>query len=606
MINQNLFTYSPKLPTDKGVFTDSIHSPIGAPPPQSENPDISTVESKDWEGFNLIPCAYLKKDAPQPRSFQQYITYLSLQQNRLCNGCGTGLGKTLMSYLTFFYYKMKFPNTKLVVITTASAVMQYANEYHKFFYDSQWRPVVFYDGMTKDFKGSGTYAKARAMAQEGFRDPNGFNAMFMNYSVLLKEGTSLLETFIKLKKSGFNIFLILDEASHFKNLKSQTFNIVHNLSKMCDKVLSATATITNGRLEEIYAIMKGIGIQPFGNKAQFIKRYCITTMIPGQAFGFEIMGYRNIKEFVSLIKPYLVALRRKDVLEQLPSITSHINYVEHDKEQYSIISDLYNGKIGFIGKDILSNMLGGKLVDELTITNYIKTALQDPFILSPEHQRAPKGYRSPKTKEVIRILAEEVVSEKAIVYTPSKRYMYALREAFESSTTLPQWYRRPLLINGDIPMEERERIKTIFNTSDEHRVILINEAASEAINLQTAQAMIITSLPPTFGRLVQVVGRYNRIGTKHTALSLYYVLTKDSQDEDEYLISNQQGVLVASVTKEDYEGILDLDYINSRSKEEVSDLTAQDLQSASIANLVFKKRAKRKLFYRKASKKSNV
>ena len=118
--------------------------------------------------------------------------------------------------------------------------------------------------------------------------------------------------------------------------------------------------------------------------------------------------------------------------------------------------------------------------------------------------------------------------------------------------------------------------------------------------------MIITSLPPTFGRLVQVVGRYNRIGTKHTALSLYYVLTKDSPDEDEYLISNQQGVLVASVTKEDYEGILDLDYINSRSKEEVSDLTAQDLQSASIANLVFKKRAKRKLFYKKASKKSNV
>ena len=606
MINKNLFTYAPKLPTDKGVFTDSIHSPLGViPPPEPENPDLSTVESKDWEGFNLIPCTYLKPDAPQPRSFQQYITFLSLQQNRLCNGCGTGLGKTLMSYLTFFYYKMKFPKTKLVVITTASAVMQYANEYHKFFFDPEWKPIIFHDGMTKQFKGSKTYANARKLAQECFRTPEGFNALFMNYSVLLKEGKNLLESFISLKRQGYNLFLILDEASHFKNLKSQTFNIVYNLSKVVDKVLSATATITNGRLEEVYAILKGINIQPFGNKADFLKRYCITTMIPGQAFGFEIMGYRNIKEFVAKIKPYIVSLRRKDVLDQLPTISSHINYVEHDKEQFAIISDLYNGKISFMNENEYEEIYGSKMVDELTITNYIKTALQDPFILSPEHQVYPQGYKSPKTKEIIRILSEEIVTEKVIIYTPSKRYMYAMAKALASCTTLPKWYKESLIINGDVSMEDREKVKNLFNTSPNHRVIIINEAASEAINLQTAQAMIICSLPPTFGRMVQVVGRYNRIGTKHSALSLYFLLTKDSQDEDEYLISNQQGVLVSAVTKEDYEGVLDLDYINSQNKEDMQDLTPQDLQSASIANLVFKKRAKRKRFYIKGNKKNN-
>ena len=590
----------------QGIFTDSLHSPMGMAPVGSEIPFSDTIKD-DWEKFELVPCKYLREGAPKPRNFQQYCVYQSLKQNNLCNGCGTGLGKTLMCYLTYFYYKMKYPNTKLIVITTASAVMQYAKEFYKFFEDSEFRPCVFHDGMHKGLKGCKSYAEARKLAVESFSDmtPGNLTSIYMNYSVLLREGKNLAEAVKSIRKQGGRVFLILDEASHFKNLKSQTFNTVYALSKLSDKVLAATATITNGRLEEIYAVLKGINITPFGNKADFLKRFCVTVSLPGQPFGFEIMGYKNVQEFVSLVKPYLVSLRRKDVLTQLPSVSRHICYVDHDDEQYDIISDLYNGVISFMPSEDSKRMYEGmdREVFELTVTNYIKMALQDPFILSPEHQRRPKGYKSPKTREIIRILEEEVVSESVIIYTPSKRYMYALRDVMKASTTLPKWYTDPLIINGDIPTAERERVKEVFTNDPSHKVIIINEAASEAINLQTAQAMIICSIPPTFGRLVQVVGRYNRIGSKHESLSLYYLLTKDSQDEDEYMISNQQGLMVSSVTKEDYEGVLDLDYINQRKKDTVEEITDEDLRNASIPTLVFKKRARRKQFYAKRKKK---
>ena len=61
--------------------------------------------------------------------------------------------------------------------------------------------------------------------------------------------------------------------------------------------------------------------------------------------------------------------------------------------------------------------------------------------------------------------------------------------------------------------------------------------------------------------------------------------------------------MVSSVTKEDYEGVLDLDYVNQRKKDTVEEITDEDLRNASIPTLVFKKRARRKQFYAKRKKK---
>ena len=186
---------------------------------------------------------------------------------------------------------MKFPNTKLIVITTASAVMQYAKEFNKFFEDPSFHQVVLHEHMPKS-NGAKTYAQARFEALKSFASvsPDSSTALYLNYAVLLKEGNNILAAIQALKQDGYNVFLILDEASHFKNLKSQTFQYISAISKVCNKVLAATATITNGRLEEIYSILKGINITPFGNKAQFMKRYCVTTSLPNQPYSLSILA----------------------------------------------------------------------------------------------------------------------------------------------------------------------------------------------------------------------------------------------------------------------------------------------------------------------------
>lgn len=570
-------------------------------------PDI--LESRPWENFSMIPCKFLKQgeNVLKPKDFQSYITFQTLRQKAVVNGCATGLGKTVMAYLTYFYYKMKYENTKLIVITTASAVLQYRAEMDKFFECPELRPLCFKNNMAKQMKlwkinSLTPYAKARKFAYDAFSIPYNdmisCNAVFMNYSIFMRDREDIVKAISKIKKNGDRVCIILDEAAHFKNLTSQTFKAVYSVTALCDKIIAATATITNGKLEEVYAVLKGIGVQPWGNKTDFLKKHCITWHIPGTPqYAQVITGYKNVKEFVEACSPYIVSLRRKDVLNQLPSVVSHRQMLEQDKEQLNMIADLYSGKID------LSDCIEGREIEgadilEVTITGYTKMALSDPYILFPESQKRPAKYKSPKTEEIIRILTEETNGEKTIIYTPYRRYMDVLVNTFKKSATLPDCYKNPLCISGEVSSEDREKNKELFNTSDSHNVIIINDAGAEAINLQTAQCMILTTMPMTFGKLVQVVGRYNRIGSKHESLSLFYLLHEDSQDIDEYGIINQQGVLVTSVTKEDYEGMLDLDYLNSISDSDEK-ISENELKSANIHHLVFKKRQKRKDFYKK-------
>lgn len=68
------------------------------------------------------------------KTFQKTGILAMLRNKRLVLGDATGLGKTIQMYGAYTYYKTKFPEAKMLVLTDKSLVHQVEAEVHKFFH----------------------------------------------------------------------------------------------------------------------------------------------------------------------------------------------------------------------------------------------------------------------------------------------------------------------------------------------------------------------------------------------------------------------------------------------------------------------------------------
>lgn len=549
----------------------------------------------DWKNFKLVPLAELKSDK-SIRNFQQYTIYQGLEDPFHVLGLQTGLGKTVCSYATYFYYKTKYPKTKLLIITNKTAVLQFEAELYKFFEYPKEKVISIHEDMSK--LGKKKYSDSRHEAYRLWGSTEGVDILIMGYTIFRIDKVAIAAAINKCKKENFHFFLIYDEATAFKNMGTQTFNIVRSFSKAANKILALTATITRGKLEEIYAICKAINIQLMPTKKLFMDSFCITYRLPGRPFVENISGYKNIEAFRDLIRPYITIFRKSDVEDQLPPFTVNKTNLVHSPEQIEIIRSIYAGEM-LVERDGFENEWGDNTdihyFEGITQVGYVKMALLDPRLVLKEDLNNYK-ILSPKTEEVIRLLSEDFVDEKVVLYTHSRMYLELLNKTITHNKEVPPFYKKVLMIHGGISSRDREKAKELFSNTSDYNLILMNTAGMESINLQAANTMIITTMPATAGALIQLAGRISRIGSQHSNLYLNFLLMENSQDIDEYEIIQQQMLLVGNVLGDAEKGLLDMSVF--KSKRDADDLSEADIRSKSMAYLLIKTRRKREIFYR--------
>lgn len=595
--------------------------------------DVQSVAAPKpvWADFKLKPLEILRENIT-PYSFQQFAVYKSLMQNRFVFGLATGLGKTLCSYLTYHYFRTKFPNTRMIIVTTKSALLQFQSEHSKFF-DFENRIVAIHEDMPRF--GAKTYANARKNAYEFFASPHDLHkidVLVINYAVFRLDHAQILKSVQNLNEQQIPLFFIADEATAFKNISTKTHHAIASVAKRATKAVGLTATLTKGKLEEVYGIFKGLGVQITSNKEEFMDRYCITFAPPNRPHFKSVVGYKNVAEFIDRVRPYCIVLRKADVAEYLPPYTIRRIYLEHEAEQFALIRDIYSGVVNpalfgtdddaiegeatevkpeatqvdptqVFGAEAAAETLdmgGVQIIQRLTEVGFIKRALMDPrLVLKKDLGKYER--KSPKTEELIRLLTDEFTDEKIVVYTPSKQYLKLLLATVRRETDLPDYYRNPLEISGDISGALREEYKKTFQEKDTHRLIFLNDAGLEAINLQSASILVVTSLPRTGGDLVQLAGRLSRLGSTHKNLQIIYLLTKNSQDEDEYLIAQQQMQIMSLLLGEAEVGLLDWDTLRAAEAARTpgeDDISPEELKTRSLARLLLHKRKKRASHYR--------
>lgn len=131
-----------------------------------------------------------------------------------------------------------------------------------------------------------------------------------------------------------------------------------------------------------------------------------------------------------------------------------------------------------------------------------------------------------------------------------------------------------------------------------HNIILINDAGIESINLQAASVLIVLTMPTSGGNMVQLAGRLSRIGSAHSNLLLLYLQMEDSQDEDDYLIIQQQMQLMAKVMGEAEKGLIDWDLLKAEAgKKSGTEVSQEQLDAEALQKLEFHKRKRRADFY---------
>lgn len=446
-----------------------------------------------------------------------------LLMKRFLLGDATGIGKTIQSILAFSYMLDKDESIKALVVAPKSAINQWSEEFKKFTININPLPVISKGGLQK-----------REILYEEFKK-NNFHVLIINYHLLVRDFSLIAQTL------GPNFVCYFDEAAAFKTRGSKTWSAVHEISKLASGAFALTATPIKNKLEEIYSIYKAIYPNLFPGPATFQKQYCKVKLIRkrnGRGKIPLVTGYKNLKEFREIIDPFYLGRKVDDIGEQLPDLTFKDIHVELTKKQVEKYKEALAGLIQL--EDGTETE-----VTKLTSITYCQEIVSNLELikgLSPE---------SSKEGELYRMLEEDLVDEKVIIHTRFRSWIDIIE------TELLKRKIPILRITGAEDDETRELNKLLFLKNEKKiaeyvqklkeakkwkkipqnvreyveegldpKVIILNKAGIEAINLQSARVMILLDIPISYGDYFQLLGRSRRLDSLHKKILVIHMVAK--------------------------------------------------------------------------------
>ena len=313
--------------------------------------------------------------------------------------------------------------------------------------------------------------------------------------------------------------IILDEAHTCKSPQSQQGK---NLLKTSAKYqLGMTGTLLLNNPLDTYVALKWIGAE-HSSYTNFRYHYCVY----GGSFNNELVGYQNTDQLKEQIEKF--SLRRtKDLIKDLPAKNIINEFVEMDDKQ----SKFYEN----IKKGILNERKSGVRLfpaNLLAMTTRFRQATECPSILTKEDIPSAKIERAVD-------LCDQLLSdpkEKVVIFTFFKETCDVLMDKLKQYN--------PLLCTGDIPDDIVNQRKDIFNSDDEHRILIgTGQKMGTGFSLSSkCQYLICVGYPWTAGLLGQWGDRMHRVDNKRPAF-IYLLWTLDTFDEYQKELIETKGAI---------------------------------------------------------------
>lgn len=212
-------------------------------------------------------------------------------------------------------------------------------------------------------------------------------------------------------------------------------------------------------------------------------------------------------------------------------ITSYTEFIKELENGHVYISEKYQNKIfEYIESDDLGkiqDLIEGEKAKKLDAKDFDPTFLndlQDDLAVLQQIYGLWMGIkRDPKLLKFVEVLQKDPIlnSNKLIIFTESKETAQYLRKNLEDSLK-----EKVLLYHGRSESSARENVITNFdakvkNPSDEYRILIATEVLSEGVNLHRSCVVINYDIPWNPTRLMQRIGRINRVDTKFKKVYSY-------------------------------------------------------------------------------------
>lgn len=432
------------------------------------------------------------------RQYQIQMVYHLLAMRRFVVGDDCGLGKTLCNIATLCQLWERDPTLKALILTTKSATPQWVAEFGRFT-QGVWVKACM-----------GT-AKQRTAIQQEFASQEGPAAIVMGYRSAAQDFTALQ------KWSGYVV--IFDEATAFKNPQAQIHQVVKHFAGQACRVYGLTATLIKNNLLEGYGIFKVIAPDVFPmNPQSFMIRYCLVEMIDIPRSNRKvpkIIGYdpEQIALFKEAIDPFFLGRAKHEVATELPALTIktvECPLTEFQAEKYvealdGLIEVGYTSDEGPVTKE----------TTKLTALIYCQQVVNHPELLDCEGE-------SEKQNVLMDLLQDgELSGQKVIVYSRFKSMVDILMRDFAKAKI------KAVRVTGGESANERAKAQKAFqDPKDPTQVICITQAGGDAINLQTASAIVFYDTPWSAGDYLQILGRAIRIGSTHENVYALHLVSK--------------------------------------------------------------------------------
>jgi len=459
--------------------------------------------------LTLKPCSRLrtsfigydgKEHALQLRYYQVQAVLHLLAMQRFLLGDDCGLGKTLMSISALCYLWEKRPEERVIILTDKSAVSQWKAEFEKF---TTGVTVVTVDGPPEK----------RKKAYAEFLEATGPSVLVTNY----RKPVIDFEHFQSLK--GFTF--ITDEATAYKNPKTQTHQACRYLSNQASRVWALTATLIKNNLLEGFGIYRVLVPKLFPSKKYFIENYTIFYMqkVPGTRRKVPIItGYkkRHIDSFKEKIDPYFIGRPKFEVASELPTLTTKHITIGLTRAQSLLYEEALSGILQ-VGEGETAE---DREVTMLTSLIYCQQIVNHPSLIEREG-------KSTKLEKLLDLLSEgDLSDEKIIVFTRFKKMVNIIVPLLNEDHKDKKRYC--VRVTGDEKEAQRHEAMGLFqDPKSDTRVIMITMAGASAINLQAAKAIIFYDSPWSAGDYLQILGRMIRIGSIHDMVYAIHLIAQD-------------------------------------------------------------------------------
>lgn len=291
----------------------------------------------------------------QERPLREYqiigLDWLVTMHDRGLNGIladEMGLGKTVMTIavLAHLAEKQGIWGPHLVVVP-ASVLLNWEIEFKR------WCPsfkILAYYGTQKQ----------RQLKRKGWNKPDTFHVCITSYNLVVQDKNVL-------KKKRWH-YMILDEAHHIKNFKSQCWQTLLNFNTHSRLLL--TGTPLQNSVMELWSLMHFLMPQIFQSHSEF--KDWFANPVSDMVEGTQEVNRQLIQRLHAVLRPFMLRRLKRDVAKQLPNKYEHVVKVRLSKRQRFLYEEFMSRA------DTRTNLISGNFFKIINVLMQLRKVCNHP------------------------------------------------------------------------------------------------------------------------------------------------------------------------------------------------------------------------------------